>query len=341
MAATERIVGSLQQSSSAMGSSTILSIKSLHPSFELGWPYRKQTPSLQASMAGKDEHGATLRKSYEEGSSRSSVSSLLKAVQEGGSNAVMQQVSSIRHFFMPELPSAFITEIKKRMTLSFKEQDGEDDEVQDDLNGGLIGKELEEQLIMMGPRCVWPRQVEEAVLGPRCAWPRSAQAVSSINSSVEQWKQEERLSTTAVEEEARGAKCAWPRAKMRDYEQKPTQRRPQEVRVSNGLGTCRSSVEGLEGLGTSMSSSEALQKQAFSKISREGEGLQNEAVSKSLLQDGGGEEEAMVKRSSTIEGPRCAWPRSTPRRMLATGFGLGLINYVFIGQGAPALAILL
>lgn len=304
MAATEMMVGS----------SAILSIKPLHPSYEFGRSYKKQIPSLQASMAGKEDHGATLRKPHEESSSRSSssVSSLLKAVQESGSSAVLQQVSSMRHFFMPELPHAIITEIKKRMALSFKDEDDEQSAIQDDLNGGLLEKAgLEEQVqTLMGPRCAWPRlklvsaeeeRQEEAMQGPRCAWPRGAQ-IQGSSSSVQQ---ETRPSSTEGGG-ANGAKCSWPRAISRSYYQSNTER------LQNG-----SNLEGFqngspqEGLVTSMSSSEALEK------------------------------ESQVNHSVNNEGPRCSWPRSTPRRMLATGVGLSLINYLFIAQGAPALAILL
>lgn len=304
MAATEMMVGS----------SAILSIKPLHPSYEFGRSYKKQIPSLQASMAGKEDHGATLRKPHEESSSRSSssVSSLLKAVQESGSSAVLQQVSSIRHFFMPELPHAVITEIKKRMALSFKDEDDEQSAIQDDLNGGLLEKAglEEEQVTLMGPRCAWPRlklvSAEEERQGPRCAWPRGAQ-IQSSSSSVQQ---ETRPSST-IGEGANGAKCSWPRAISGSYNQSNTER------LQNG-----SPLEGFQ------------QKVSISKSPQEG-------LVSSMSSSEGLEKEVQVNHSVNIEGPRCPWPRSTPRRMLATGVGLSLINYLFIAQGAPALAILL
>ncbi|KAI5071874.1 hypothetical protein GOP47_0014125 [Adiantum capillus-veneris] len=312
----EVIVGSLQQTSPAMaGSSSFITIKPFHLTFEFVRSYKQPLPPLQASMASKEDRGA------EERESRSSVSSLLKAVQEGhGPNAVMQQVSSLRHFFMPELPFALITELKKRMPLSFRE-DIDEGEMQ--RSGGLdvVEKDLEEQLTtVMGPRCAWPREklivsvveVQEAdgaqaniAGGPRCAWPReSAHALASLQKS---FLQEEDVARN--ENAASGAKCAWPRETSRTQH-------PQERELSS----CRSAQEG-----NLVSFKKSTEVTAFVA-----EDLKD--VSAARHQE---------SNSAVVEGPRCAWPRSTPRRMLATGVGIGIMNYLFIGQGAPALAIVL
>ncbi|MCO5579954.1 hypothetical protein L7F22_033821 [Adiantum nelumboides] len=188
-----------------MGSCSLTSIKPLHPPLEIGRPSKRPLPPLLASMASKEDPGATLHKESEE---RSSKPSLLKAVQENyGPNAVMQQVSSLRHFLMPELPLSIITEIKKRVPLSFREDDEEEMQSSHDLSGRLS----KEQLTVMGPRCAWPRaklggaEVEaEAVIGPRCAWPRGSG--SALDPSQQSKSQKEARS------EEGSAKCAWPRA---------------------------------------------------------------------------------------------------------------------------------
>ncbi|MCO5576481.1 hypothetical protein L7F22_030291 [Adiantum nelumboides] len=312
MASLEMIAASLQQTSPAMGSCSLSSIKPLHPPLEFGRPSKRSLPPLLASMASKEDPGATLHKESEERSSRSSRPSLLKAVQENyGPNAVMQQVSSLRHFFMPELPLAIITEIKKRVPLSFREDDEEEMQSSHDLSGRLS----KEQLTDMGPRCAWPRaklasaEAEaEAAHGPRCAWPRgSASALDPL--------QQSKLQKEARSEKV-GAKCAWPRAINGNLLQNGSQVYRE---VSSSMGAQEGNI-----VPPKSSTEDALRfSEGFDKL---------KSVSTRLEESS----------PHVIEGPRCAWPRSsTPRRMLATSVGLGIMNYMFIGQGAPALAILL
>lgn len=129
---------------------------------------------------------------------------------------MIQQVSPIKHLFIPELPYALINEIKKKEALSFiKEQE---DELRDGLmevsDPRISPEGLEEQQVM-GPRCAWPRseamfsevvskQQQAHIQGPRCAWPRGVVLGSSIQLS-------QQAEGTVVEG---GAKCAWPRAKV-------------------------------------------------------------------------------------------------------------------------------
>lgn len=333
-------MSSLQQGSLALGSSQFLSLKPFHhPSYDYGRSCRKLIPPVQASMAGNEDHrSATLTKSHqEESSSRSySVSSLLKAVQEGGSSVVLQQVSSMRHFFIPDLPQVLLREIKKRMALPFKDQEDEENPIQDDLNGGLLKEDLAvEQGISPGPRCTWPRLKlaiageegqEEAIQGPRCAWPRASVQMQSASSFVQQVKKEERVST-GVGESVSGAKCSWPRATSRNHNQNST-----ESLVPSGSYLEASQEEGLVPTRSSLEGNGALYEGSQ-------EGLENLALPKGTHECSS--EEVKHVNNSVIEGPRCAWPRGTPRRMLATGVGLGLVNYLLIGQGAPAFAILL